>query len=252
MFGIHSSAVVLAGLSILYGSCSGASPLEEDFSSEPAIRGWKIFGNTNLFSWNSTNQSLNVTWDSSQTNSYFYHSLSTILAKEDDFGLEFDLRLSDIATNAKSGPFEIALGFLDLTEAINSDFWRGSGVDPVHGPRNIVEFDYFPAGFYPGFGDVAPSVSPTLISSNNLFSSGFDFLELTTNDLFHIALFYTASNQTLRSVMTRNGAIFGPVDDVLLDTNFTDFRVDTVSINSYSDVGDDFDSVLAHGTVDNL
>ena len=30
------------------------------------------------------------------------------------------------------------------------------------------------------------------------------------------------------------------------------FRVDTFSISSYSSAGDDYDSVLAHGTVDNL
>ncbi|MEO7677741.1 MAG: hypothetical protein ABIV39_13355, partial [Verrucomicrobiota bacterium] len=31
-----------------------------------------------------------------------------------------------------------------------------------------------------------------------------------------------------------------------------DFRVDMFSVSSYSSAGDDFDSVLAHGTVDNI
>jgi hypothetical protein len=251
MFGNHLSVLVFAGLSIAWGSVADAAPLQEDFSTDPAMRGWKAFGNTNLFSWNSSDQNLHVTWDSSQTNSFFYHPLGTILARDDNFGLEFDLRLSDIATNAKSGPFEIAIGFFNFSEATNPSFWRGTA-DPVHGPRDIVEFDYFPAGYYPGFGDVVPSISPTLVSSNTVFASGFDYLELTTNDLFHIALVYTASNQTFHTAMTRNGAAFGPVADVVLDTNFTDFRIDTVSIDSYSDFGDDFDSVLGHGTVDNL
>jgi hypothetical protein len=249
MFGIRF--LVFASLSIALNSRADAAVLQEDFSTDPASRGWKVFGNTNLFSWSSVEQGLQVTWDSSQTNSYFYHPLSTILARDDDFALEFDLRLSDIATNAKSGPFEIAIGFLNFSEAANPSFERGTA-DPAHGPRDIVEFDYFPAGYYPGFGDVAPSISPTLVSSNTVYAAGFDFLELTTNDLFHIALSYTASNQTFHTVMTRNGAAFGPVADVVLDTNFTDFRIDTVSIDSYSDYGDDFDSVLAHGTLDNL
>ena len=251
MLGIRLSVRVLAGLCTVYSSLADSQILKEDFTTDPAIRGWKAFGNANLFLWSSNEQNLHITWDSSQTNSFFYHPLATILAKDDDFGLEFDLRLSDIATNAKSGPFEIAIGFLNLAQATSSSFWRGT-VDPAHGPRNIVEFDYFPAGFYPGFGDVVPSISPTLVSSNNVFGSGFDFLELTTNDLFHIGLFYTASNQTLRTVMTRNEVAFGPVEDVVLSTNFTDFRIDTVSVDSYSDFGDDFDSVLAHGTLDNL
>jgi hypothetical protein len=195
---------------------------------------------------------LQVTWDSAQTNSYFYRPLGTILAKEDDFSLEFDLRLSDIVTNARSGPFEIAVGFFKLAETTDPNFWRGSGVDAVHGPRDLVEFDYFTSGYYPGFGGVDPTISPTVLSSNNAFAAGFTLLELTTNDLFHISISYTGSLQTLHTVLTRNGAAFGPVDDVVLDPNFSDFRLDSVSISSYSDVGDDYDSVLAHGVIDNL
>lgn len=229
-----------------------ADTFSEDFSSNPATHGWKSFGNTNLFTWNAVNQNLQVTWDSSQTNSYFYRPLGTILAKEDDFSLEFDLRLSDISTNAKSGPFEIAVGFFKQAEATDPSFWRGSGVDAVHGPRDLVEFDYFTSGYYAGYGGVDPTISPTLISSNNGFASGFTLLALTTNDLFHISISYTAAVQTLHTVITRDGAPFGPVDDVVLDTNFSDFRLDSVSISSYSDVGDDYDSVLAHGIVDNI
>lgn len=250
---IRVCAPALAGLSLLLVSPGlRADTFNEDFSSDPTGRAWKTFGDTNLFAWNSTNQNLQVTWDSAQTNSYFYRSLGTILAKDDDFSLEFDLRLSDISTNAKSGPFEIAIGFLKFTEAADPSFWRGTGVDPVHGPRDLVEFDYFTSGYYPGYGGVDPSISPTLISSNNGFASGFTLLELTTNDLFHISISYTASVQTLHTVLTRNGAPFGPVDDVVLDPTFSDFRLDSVSISSYSDVGDDYDSVIAHGIVDNI
>jgi hypothetical protein len=224
----------------------------ENFATNPSAHGWKSYGNTNLFAWNPANQNLQVTWDSSLTNSYFYRSLGTILARNDDFSLEFDLRLSDIATNAKSGPFEIAIGFFKLAEATDPNFRRGSGVDAVHGPRDLVEFDYFTSGYYPGYGGVDPTISPTLLSSNNEFASGFTLLALTTNDLFHISISYTAAVQTLHTVLTRNGTAFGPVDDVVLDPNFSDFRLDSVSISSYSDVGDDYDSVLAHGIVDNI
>jgi hypothetical protein len=243
----------LAGLCLfLNPSNLLADTFSENFATNPAAHGWKSYGNTNLFAWNSANQNLQVTWDSAQTNSYFYRPLGTILAKEDDFSLEFDLQLSDIATNAKSGPFEIAVGFFKLAEATDPNFWRGSGVDAVHGSRDLVEFDYFTSGYYPGYGGVDPTISPTLISSNNEFASGFTLLELTTNDLFHISISYTAAQQTLHTVLTRNGAAFGPVDDVVLDTNFSDFRLDSVSVSSYSDVGDDYDSVLAHGVIDNV
>lgn len=252
MLNVRFLAPALAGLSLFLTQPAPAGTFVEDFSTDPTQRGWRQFGDTNLFAWNSTNQNLQVTWDSSQTNSYFFRNLGTVLTKGDDFALEFDLRLSDISTNTKTGPFEIAVGFFNLAEATQPGFWRGSGIDPVHGPRDLAEFDYFPAGYYAGYGPVDPTVSPTLVDSNNAFASGFALLELTTNDLFHVATTYTSSNQTLHTVLTRNGSAYGPVDDVVLDTNFSDVRLDTFSISSYSDVGDDYDSVLAHGVIDNV
>src|SRR3569832_1091645 len=85
-------------LAALISSATGkAATLTEDFSTNPLGHGWRIYGNTNLFHWNSTNHNLAVTWDPSQTNSYFYQPLGTILAKADAFSLSFDLQLSAIA-----------------------------------------------------------------------------------------------------------------------------------------------------------
>ncbi len=229
-----------------------AGVLQEDFSANPAASGWNTYGNTNLFQWNGAQGTLNVTWDSSSSNSYFYHSLGTVLDRNDDFSLEFDLRLLDITTTTKPGPFEIAVGFINFADATRADYWRGTGIDAVHGPRNVVEFEYFPAGYYPDFGPVDPSISPTIISSNNVFALQFGMLELTNGSLFHVVCSYTGSNATLRTTLTCNGAAFGPVPDLVLDTNFTDFRVDTIAVSSYSDTGDVYDSILAHGIVDNL
>ncbi len=229
-----------------------AGTLQEDFSTDPMPNGWRICGNTNLFVWNAGQGNLAVTWDSSTSNSYFYHPLRTVLSRDDDFALEFDLRLLDITTTTKPGPFEIAVAFINYAEATRSNYWRGSGIDAVHGPTDVVEFDYFPAGYIAGWGGVAASVSPTIVSSNNLFASQFALLQLTNGQVYHVAMSYTASNATLRTTLTCNGAPFGDVGDLVLDTNFTDFRVDSLAICSYSDAGDDYDSVLAHGVVDNV
>jgi len=91
-----------------------------------------------------------------------------------------------------------------------------------------------------------------MVSSNNQFATGFNFpLELTRGDLFHVAMTYTASNQTLATVMARQGAPFGPIKDVQLGAGFADFRVDAFAITSYSDAGAD-GSLLAQGVVDNI
>ena len=254
MLKCRSWALATASLlaSFVVGS-SSAAVWEDDFSSNPASREWRVFGDASLFRWNATNKNFEVTWDSTRTNSYFFHPLGTILAKDDDFSLAFDLRLVDIVGGVvpgRTGPFEIAIGFLHLADATNANFRRGTGGDSP----NLVEFDYFPAGSYPDWGmTVDPTVSPTIISSNVQFATGFTTpLEMTNRDSFRVTLSYAASNQTLVTTLLRNGQPFAPVSNTVLTASFTDFRVDAVSINSYSDAGDSFDSVLAHGVVDNL
>jgi len=235
---------------LLLAGCSTRSAVfTEDFSSDPAARGWLIFGDTNLSHWNGSNGNLEVTWDSSRPNSYFARPLNTILTRADDFSFAFDLRLRDIAVGTNPGKpftFQLALGFINLAEASATNFLRGTGTDSP----DLAEFDYFPDS---GFG---ATVSPTMISSNVQFATSFNSpLELTTNDLFHVTMSYAASNQTLVTAMTRNGMAFGPIADVRLGTNFTDFRADHFAISSYTDAGQDpqfAGSILAHGVVDNV
>jgi hypothetical protein len=223
--------------------------LQEDFTANPVTRSWQAFGDSSLYHWNSTNQNLEVVWDSSRPNSYFALPLNTVLSRSDDFGFVFDLQLNDIAIGTVPGkPFEfqLAIGFINLAEATATNFLRGTGTDSP----DLAEFDYFPDS---GFG---ATVSPAIISSNVQFATSFNSpLELTPHDRFRVAMSYTASNQTLVTAITRNGAAFGPIQDVVLDTNFTDFRVDHFALSSYSDAGQDTQiagSILAHGVVDNV
>jgi hypothetical protein len=238
---------IMSGL--VAASICGAATFTGDFSADPLQNGWRIFGDTNLFAWDSTNQNLAVTWDSSQTNSFFYHPFGTILARSDDFGISFDLQLTDIAIGvnpAKTNTFELAVGYINFVNATNADLERGTG-RTSQGARNTCEFDYFPDS---GHG---ATISPTIISSNNQFATTFAFpFALDPGALFHVTMNYTATNQTLHTTMTRNGAPFaaGAIPDVLLGANF-DFRLDNFAIINWSDAGAD-GSLLAHGTVDNF
>ncbi len=239
-----------------------AATFSENFASDPRARGWKVFGDTNLFRWNVMNQNLEMTWDSSRTNSYFHRPLGTIVSTGDNFSIAFDLRVSDIAIGTSSNKpytFQLALGFLNYSSATNSNYFRGTGQSSTYGVRNTVEFDYFPDS---GFG---ATFAPTMIASNPIvaFSDNHP-LVLTTNDLFHIAMSYTASNRTLRTVATRNGAPFGKpplnaLDDLALSATpaFKDFRVDSLAVINWSDLVQAgspqyWGSILAHGTVDNF
>jgi hypothetical protein len=239
--------LLLSGL--VAAPISGAATITEDFSADPRQSGWQIFGDTNLFQWDSTNQDLAITWDSSQTNSYFYQPLGTILAKSDDFGLSFDLQLSDVTIGVnpnKTNTFEMVVGFINLANATSTNLERGVGVNTTHGTRNTCEFDYFPNS---GFG---ATISPTIVSSNNQFATQFAFpFTLDPGALFHVTMNYTASNKTLRTSMTRDGEPFASIPDVVLGSSFKDFRLDRVAVCSYSDAGAD-GSLLAHGNVDNF
>ena len=226
-----------------------SATITEDFATDPLAHGWRVYGNTNLFQWHPANQNLAVTWDSSQTNSYFCQPLGTILARSDDFGFSFDLQLTDITIGvnpAKTNTFELVVGFINLTNATDPNLWRGAGTSATHGGRNVCEFDYFPDS---GFG---ATISPTILSSNNQFATSFAFpLTLDPGALFHVVMNFTASNKTLHTTMTRNGQAFGPITDTILGSTFKDFRLDQIAVCSYSDIGDN-GSILAHGTVDNF
>jgi hypothetical protein len=255
-------APALAGMFVM--SVVHATIIAEDFSANPLQNGWQIFGNTNLFQWDSTNQNLAVTWDSTQPNSYFYHPLGTTLTRNDDFSIEFDLRLNDITSGVepgKTGPLQLGFGFLNFTNATSTNFMRGAyGSAP-----DVAEFDYYTHGYYDYDGaiyDSPATTTPSFISGVNSYDyapadlSVYDN-ELPANQTVHVTLTYTASNQTAVVFLTTNGVPVGQLPPLVLNSangffDSDDFAVDTFSVSSYSSAGDNFDSVLAHGSVGNI
>jgi len=227
-----------------------AATVTEDFSSDPLAHGWQVYGDTNLFRWDSTNKNLAVTWDSSQTNSYFSLPLGTVIGCADTFHLSFDLMFSDYAsgtTTNKPYDFEAAIGFLNLAVATQTNFSRGAGKNAIYGPRNLVQFNFFPA-----FLTYQPTIDQVIIATNysSWLYNDANLLNLTSNQWFHVDMNYTATNRTLTTTVTNGGVQYGVTQAIVVPTNF-DFRCDTVAICSYSDqhaTG----SILAHGTVDNF
>jgi hypothetical protein len=209
----------------------------EDFAADPAQTGWKIFGDTNLFQWDSTNQNLAVTWDSSQTNSYFYRSLGTVLAVEDNFSMEFDLNLTD-ATAGGYGS-ELAIGFLNIAAATGLDFQRAGAYSP-----NVAEFDYFPPS------QIGASIDATLIDASNTFSFVYNASALDAGTTYHVRVEHAAGQPGLTGEVFTNGVLCASLTNAYLNP-ISDFRLDTLAVSSYQDDGFG-DTILAHGTVDNL
>jgi hypothetical protein len=264
MLKVRLSVLVLAGLSVV--SVSLAATVVEDFSTDPLCKGWQVFGETNLFGWNSTNRNLEVTWDSSRPNSYFYYPLGAQFTRYDDLSAEFDLDLADIASGVepgKTGPLQIGFGFLNFAGATSTNFMRGAW----GGAPNVAEFDYYPSGYYDFGGSIWPIVptsTPSFISALNsrhyapAYLDAYEY-ELPTNQTVHVRLTYDGLSQTATLVVTTNGMPLETLPGLVLNnstnsqfTSADDFRVDMFSISSFSSRGDDYDSVLAHGTVGNL
>jgi hypothetical protein len=212
----------------------------DDFYANPLANGWQVFGNTNLFRWNPTNQNVEVTWDSTQVNSYLYHPLGTVLTRDDAFSLSFDLQVSDAA--AFNYGSELAVGLFNFADATNANFSRGGGTAP-----NLFEFDYFPDT---GFGD---SIDATLIDTNlgyTYFYFAYDNQTLEPGVTYQITLSHAAGTTNLTGQVFTNGVLFTSLPNIYAGP-ITDFRLDTLSISSYQDDGFG-DSVLAHGRVDNF
>jgi hypothetical protein len=248
---VKTAARILGLAGTLVAGATFATTFTEDFSTDPTANGWQLFGNTNLFQWDRTNQNLRVTWDSSQTNSYFYRPLGTILTPEDDFQLSFDLTFEDYAGGVlpgKPGAFEAALGFLNLDQAARTNFFRGAGATSM-GPLNLVEFTFFPA-----FGTFLATIGQVIVGTNHNWGSwlvNHDNLQnMTPGQTFRVNMRYAAATRTLTTVVTNSAAQYGPTQTIVVPPTF-DFRVGTFSINSYSGAYSP-DSLLAHGTVDNL
>src|SRR5579884_1475941 len=91
MKNIISRALAIAGAFIVFACNVHALDFTDNFSVNPLTNGWQIFGNTNLFRWNAANHDMDVTWDSSQSNSYFYHPLGITLTTNSSFTFAFDI-----------------------------------------------------------------------------------------------------------------------------------------------------------------
>ncbi len=134
LFRISAFGIGAWPLAVFYLVAAGsgqATTLTENFTTDPLANGWQIFGKSNLFQWDANNHNLRVTWDSSQTNSYFYHLLGTIMNREDDFALSFDLVFQDYKIGATSGrayTFPAAIGLLNLDNATQKNFRAVAGL----------------------------------------------------------------------------------------------------------------------------
>jgi hypothetical protein len=240
---------VVVGFAALCCVSVRAGTFSEDFTSDPFQNGWKAFGNTNLFHWDSINHNVSVTWDSSQSNSYFYHSLGTTLGKADAFSVDFDIQLNSLQWTKT---FQLAVGLLNISSAMDPGFSRALGTSP-----DVFEFNYFPDSG-DGFGD--PDLEATMtdgtgdVTSFPNFYFIYDNLPMTLGTNYHVTLTHGSGEGFISATVRTNGVIYTTMP-LFYSGPIGEFRLDSISISSYSGAGQDpqfAGSILAQGTVDNF
>jgi hypothetical protein len=221
-------------------SAAHAMLVHETFATNPALDGWQVFGDANLFQWNSANQALDVTWDSSQTNSYFYHPLGATFTQADSFCVLFDLNIKDANV---IGYFQLAIGLCNISGATSASFSRANGMSP-----NLCEFDYYPGGPL----SYGPSVDATLVDASDRFYFAFDTNSLPTDVTMRVVLVHQAGAAALSGQIFTNGQPFRSLDNVYA-AGANDFQLDTLAVCNYTTTDDIYgDSLLAHGSIRNL
>ncbi len=236
-------SLAIASLFVLSIVSASASTIVEKFTTDPALDGWQVFGDTNLFQWDSTNQALDVTWDSPFPNSYFYLPLGKTLTLTDSFCVVVDLQLNDATTSGYGS--ELGIGLLNFSDATNANYLRTFGTLP-----NVFEFDYFPPDEY---GDPA-SDDATLVDAEANFNFSYDNATLNPGVTYYILLLHQANTATISGEIFTNGQLMTSLPSVYSDIPTNDsgaFQLDTLSISSYA--GDGFgDDILAHGIVSKI
>jgi hypothetical protein len=227
---------VLAGCFAV--SAVAAATVRETFATDPALAGWQVYGDTNFFQWNPTNHVLDVTWDSTQTNSFFYYPLGRTYTLTNSFCVQFDLRLND-ATATGYGS-ELAVGLFRFADATNPDYVRTYGTLP-----NLCEFDYFPPDDY---GDSA-SMDGTLIDAATYYYFAYDNQLITTGMTYQVRLTHLAGSTVIAGEVFTNGQLMTTLPESYANGT-GDFQLDTLAVSSY--LGSGFGDILAHGTVSNL
>jgi hypothetical protein len=192
----------------------------DDFIGNPFQNGWKIFGDTNLFNWNPTNRNVEVTWDATQSNSYFYHPLGTILAKDDAFTVSFDLQMSSV------GGQQLAVGLLNFSEATNAGFSRGTANTP-----DLFEFDYFTD--YQDFSAALADMTVRSSHSSDIYFI-YDNQPMDAGVTYQIVLSHAANSPAIIGEVFTNGVLYTAMP-LVYPAPITDFRLDTLSVNSYRD-----------------
>ncbi|HAB18272.1 MAG TPA: hypothetical protein PLX89_26840 [Verrucomicrobiota bacterium] len=237
-------------LGLWVGNPAWAVTFLEDFADDPTQRGWVASGNHDLFAWNASLERLNVTWDTTNGHSFFARPLGVTLTRVDDFSFSFDLALTEAAggvRNGRPGAMQVAVGLVNLAQATSNNYRRGAGQ-----ARDTLEFNWFPAGLIPGYGEVEPTLSLVSFDNAGRVRANFDFpFEWELSQALHVEVVYRAAERTVSMTARRSGGAAVTIS-LVLDEAFGPITLDAFAVMVWDETTSFGDSLRAQGWLDNV
>lgn len=245
-------ALLLAvlGLATFASHQIAAAQWTEDFATNPLARGWHVTGDTNRFTWNATEQRVDVTWDTASPHSFWAYPLPQSLTAADAFTLAWDLQLNDAeggVREGRPGAMQVAVGLLNFERATSQNYARGAGR-----AYETLEFNWFPAGFIPGFGAIEPTLSAIAFDQTGRVVANFDFpFEFPLGLPQRLELTHEPEPRAVTLRVRQAGTLLNEVR-LPLPASFGNFDLDAVAVLVWDERTSQADSLRAHGWVDNF
>jgi len=240
----------------------------EDFSTDPALRGWSYSGinpgksphTPPLFVWNSTENRLDVTYNSNLANSMFFKPLDVAVDECSIFKFSFKLFLTNIQAET-DGFCQFTFGLRNTTrddfDRFGKDFFNPN--DP-YSCFDIVEWGYVPNPQSPGLFYFDPFVFPTICTSeSDNFRNNWSpatVTQLQTDVLYEITQTYEPAERKLYMEMTADGV---PITNADVTTPVSLYEGDVFYCNAIavSNYYNRFDwnltpDTIVHGYIDDI
>lgn len=242
---LQIAAPALSCLSVLAGL-----DVQDDFSTDPLATGharWQVVGDADLFRWDSTAHNLAVTWDSARANSFCLLPLGQSLTSANAFNFAWDLTLID----AGARPDSPRTNVLQLSVALvrQSRLPAGYPQRTTSGrAQDLLDFSFFPLADYGPFG-AAAYVAPVAFGGKQAgysFGNPYDLADGVTH---RIQCRWDPITRRFYTDITGTGPV-QPTDPALPADD--DFAVDALAIIVWNEAATPRDSLLAHGTLDNV
>lgn len=251
--GPATAALLLMGLLWIVGpggTSIEASTWREDFTQDPIPRGWTSSGETNRFVWNASEGRMEVSWDTACPHSFFAHGLPQTVSETQDFSMAFDLHLTRAEGGIRSGrpgAMQVAVGFLNLPRARANRYLRGAGK-----AFEVLEFNWFPEGFIPGYGTVEPTLSTITYDANGKVLADFAFPFLLEIGRTHrVSMRHDANPRQVITQVEHEGQVVATTR-IIIPPGFGGFQLDALALMVWDERTSFSDSLGASGWVDNI